>query len=592
MNTTLLQAFDARTDLADRYKHNAILLYALELRFGIDDIHTVAAECLTDGSNDRKCDAVYIDRDAGQAIIAQSYFAQTQRDKAKSSKAADLGTAATWVIGGQLDKVNDSLKSAAEEFREAVSEGDIDDVELWFCHNLPQHSTVQEELSVAAQGVQRQLRAAYPGRDLNVRGLEVGIERMTDWYQSTQHTILVADELEVAIDGWFEEVGPDWSAICVSVPAKWLSQLQEQYQDKLFSANVRGYMPSRKTSRNINFNIENTARESPGHFWAYNNGITALVIDYHLPSGRRASGQLRLNGIAIVNGAQTTGALHRSNSPDLGEASVLARFVKCGNSDVVDDIIRFNNSQNPILPSDFRSTDRQQERLRREFRAIPDSVYRGARRGGQLDRPRRSSNEIGADTVAQALAAFHGDPGLAYNSRSAIWERDEYYARYFSDATTAPHVVFAWALLKAVQDFKADLRSRANLGASDLAEDEESVLSFFRQRGAHFLLTGSISHCMEIVLGQHVTNRYGLSFGSEVSPQTARELWAPVVSVLAPFCSVWDALELGAVLKNRERLDSSLNLYRTSVRAWGRSVGGRVPVLEKFTSHVVETHKM
>ncbi|MDP9419681.1 MAG: AIPR family protein [Actinomycetota bacterium] len=122
----------------------------------------------------------------------------------------------------------------------------------------------------------------------------------------------MSDELPVTVDGWFEEVGTGWTAICASVPALWLTELYDRYGDKLYSANVRGYMPSRRTAKNINYNMEQTARQRPGYFWAFNNGTTALVNDYSAPKSHGPHAKLILRGVAIVNGAQTTGALSRS----------------------------------------------------------------------------------------------------------------------------------------------------------------------------------------------------------------------------------------------------------------------------------------
>ena len=48
--------FQARTDLIERYGNNALLLYALQLRFEITDIISVASDALTDGGDDKKCD--------------------------------------------------------------------------------------------------------------------------------------------------------------------------------------------------------------------------------------------------------------------------------------------------------------------------------------------------------------------------------------------------------------------------------------------------------------------------------------------------------------------------------------------------------
>lgn len=42
-------ALNTRTPLLKEFGDNALLLYALEMRFGIDDIMTVSATVLTDG---------------------------------------------------------------------------------------------------------------------------------------------------------------------------------------------------------------------------------------------------------------------------------------------------------------------------------------------------------------------------------------------------------------------------------------------------------------------------------------------------------------------------------------------------------------
>lgn len=45
--------FNRREALKENFNSNALMLYALELRFGIDDIFDVAVDSLTDGSDDK-----------------------------------------------------------------------------------------------------------------------------------------------------------------------------------------------------------------------------------------------------------------------------------------------------------------------------------------------------------------------------------------------------------------------------------------------------------------------------------------------------------------------------------------------------------
>jgi len=47
------EAFEAREDLAD-YDDNGLALFALALHFGLEDLDTIAADAITDGSDDKK----------------------------------------------------------------------------------------------------------------------------------------------------------------------------------------------------------------------------------------------------------------------------------------------------------------------------------------------------------------------------------------------------------------------------------------------------------------------------------------------------------------------------------------------------------
>jgi hypothetical protein len=580
----VLASLQARSVLRDRFGDSALLLYALEMRFGIDDVMTVGATAITDGPRDRKCDAVYIDRDTATAVIAQAYFSLTHRTEAPSNKAADLNTAVTWVFGGSAGQMPESLAAAAAELRQAVTDGEVETIELWYCHNLAESKNVGDELDRAAGTAKALLQRHFPDSLVEVRALEVGITRLGEWYQSVQSPILVADDIEIAIDGWFEETGADWTAICASVPATWLTALHQTYGDRLFSANVRGYMPSRRTARNINHNMETTAKEQPGQFWAFNNGITGLVHDYDAPPRHLPGEKLVLHGLAIINGAQTTGALSRASGPTLRDAAVLARFIRCDDDAIVDDLIRFNNSQNPIRASDFRSTDRHQDRLRREFAVVPNATYLGARRGGQQDRARRPSNLVPSDTAAQCLAAFHGDPAVAYHDLRGIWDRDEVYSKYFSDFTTAAHIVFVYSLLTSIQAAKASLVNRESAGGSAaLASDEAEILSFFRQRGSQFLLMAAVSSSIEIFLGVPVANRFALSFGVRTSPAIGANYWHPTVEVILPFTHCLRADELKGSLRNRNRVEDAIAQFRASVRSTARS---NEEVFQQFRSRV------
>lgn len=579
---SVFEALEGREDLAE-YGDNAIALLGLELRFGVDDLRTVADESLTDDTKDRKCDLLFVDRESDMAVVAQAYTADDpDKPEPPSNKAADLNTALTWILDGEVpdEQLGDKLRSAAMDLRQALVDGEISVLEVWFVHNLTESANVTLELRQVEQTAKALLGHHFRDQadQVEVRALQVSRDRLEAWYRSTSTAILVTDEFVVpAKSGWFNESGAGWSAICTSVSAAWLHELHAKYSDELFSANVRGPIPSRRSRSNINFSIGETAKEHPQRFWAYNNGITALVNHFEADG----DGEFKISGIAIVNGAQTTGALARVPIGELAQVDVLARFVKSTDPQIIDDIIRFNNSQNPIKPSDFRSRDPHQGRLRAEFTMLPDVTYLGARRGGQSDVAKKPSNYISSDTAAQALAALHLDPVTAYHDLRLIWERDDKYATYFGDHTSATHIVFCFALLRAVQDLKASLVAHEG----DLTGNQEDALSFLRKRGATFLLVAAIGSTLDTILDRAIASPYRLSFGPTLSPSTAVERWAPIVTSLGAFAGVLDVDDSGTAIRRYENLTARITAFQRAVAAVKVPLQ---PTFKEFAMHVCE----
>jgi AIPR protein len=579
MASAALDVFSTRTDL-EPFGTSGLLLFALQLKFGIDDILTVATTAVTDDTNDQKCDLLYIDDESRTAVLAQGYVAENaSKSEAPANKAAGLAAAVSWILGNERPAdLGPSLRSAAEDLHNALFAGEIDTIELWYCHNLPESKNVQAQLERAANAARALLKQHYPDTTIDVRYLEVGRSVLDEWYRSTETPILVTEDLEVPSTDWYSESGDGWEAVCTSVPAAWLHDLYDRFGDKLFSANVRGYMPSRRTAQNINYGMEKTAKNAPGRFWAFNNGVTALVSGMQANGRRRKT--LRVSGIAVVNGAQTTGALAKVDTRALEGANVMIRFVKAANADIINDIIRYNNSQNPIKPSDFRSGDLHQDRLRKEFQSIPDATYLGARRGGQEDRARRPSNLISSDTAAQALAAFHEEPDVAYHELRSIWERDELYSRFFSDHTSAAHIVYCYSLLRIIQRIKLDLSSK-----DQPTRDDQEALDYLRRRGSSFLLTAAIAACSEVYLGRAIPSTYLLSFGTTTSPAVAAEYWSPLVETLLPFApgQLAPVFDNGG-LRRKDNVASALSNFRAPVSSTRKA---NASVFDDFRAHVV-----
>lgn len=560
------EAFQNRNDL-EKYADNAIGLFALALRFGIDDLETVAADSITDGHDDKKCDMVFVEKDEGYATIAQCYYSSRSRPAAPANKASDINIAIGWLLQRPEKDLPERIRPAAIELRQAINDNQIEDIHLWYVHNLPGSENVRQELITVEHTCDSILKINFPGKRVRIHVLEVCSEKLDEWYEDTQSPILVTESFELPVEKGFEVEGDHWSAFVTTVSGKFLHKAYSDFGAKLFSSNVREYLGSRKSDANINYGIKKSAQDSPGDFWAFNNGITALVHAFKL-QGKYPKAVLKFRGFSIINGAQTTGAIGSLSKSPLKSVTVPIRFIVTKNSDTLFDIIQYNNSQNKVTVSDFRSRDRIQKRLREEMEAVPNAEYQGGRRGGASDVIRRNPKLLPSYTVGQSLASVQADPHVAYNQKSEIWSIDSLYSKYFNDDLSAVHIVFSYSLLRCIESRKLDLIAKSKTG-EELTDIENRELQYFRQRGATYLLVSAISSCLETIIGKRISNVTRISFG-KISPAKAETLWAPIVSICAAFCPhLEDGINGG--LNNRERIKKALGVFQSLVSATAAS---------------------
>ncbi|MBM2709874.1 AIPR family protein [Mesorhizobium caraganae] len=537
---------------------DAIGLLALKLKFRLEDMQSVAAESITGGGDDKKCDILYVDKELQIGVIAQCYFSRTKKPAAPSNKASDLNTAIGWLLTRDLDHLPDSLKGRADEFRSAIISNEIKQIYIWYVHNLPSSKNVSDELKTVERTATLALKSYANGGEINIFAEEIGTEQISRLYAQAERTVIVTDALETRVPDAIEIKSKDWSSVVTTVSARWLSELYGEYGTDLFSANLRGYLGSRASDSNINNGIKTTATEEPENFWVFNNGLTALVVDYNLGSRSRSGRKLKIKGISIVNGAQTTGSISSLGFPPPESVLVPIRFVKSNKDSIVTKVVRYNNSQNKLQAADFRSTDQIQERLRNEFGKIPDAEYEGGRRGGVSDAIKRSKFTLPSYTVGQSLAAFHGDPVTAYDKKSEIWTSENIYRRFFTDRTTARHVVFCFSLLEEINMRRLSLTQKQRKDDASLTQSERAYLKFLSKKGAAYLLVYVIATCMETILGKPISNKFNLQFKANFSPEKASRLWTPIVDLMLSLSNQLDP----AFSRNRISNETVKNQFR------------------------------
>ena len=549
------QNFENRDDLK-KYGDNGLLLYTLQIKFALEDIEEVASNSLLDGSDDKKIDLLYIDPELELAVIAQSYFSKSQKKEAPSNKASDLNTGVSWLLSRDINELPERLRSVAKEFRDSVTSNSIKEILIWYVHNLPESTNVKNELKTVENTLYSILRTNFNLNNIIIRALEVGINTIESWYQDLTIPIQINKKFILENIEGFELHEKEWESVTAPIPGSFFYKLYKEYETKLFSANIRDYLGSRKADSNINNGIKSTAQDIPNHFYIFNNGITAIVNNFEFKNNT-----LVIEGVSVVNGAQTCGSIGSLTKCPSNELKILTKFIKPRNHKILPLVVKYNNSQNRIMAPDFRSNDKVQRRLIAEFQNFPDIDY-SARRGGAVDIIRRNPNILPSITAGQVLAAFHGFPDIAYNQKSKIWESDKLYSTFFNEHTTAKHIFFVYSLLKAIEEDKRHLINNRE----KLKETEQKYISFLGTRGAIIFFITAISQVMEDILNKKVSNKFSLEFCDLITLPEAISLWKPILNILSAFSP---SLQKGLLdgIKNKKKLEEALGEFKQLVGA-------------------------
>ncbi|WP_083462834.1 AIPR family protein [Calditerricola satsumensis] len=262
----------------------------------------------------------------------------------------------------------------------------------------------------------------------------------------------------------------------------------------------------------------------------------------------------------------------------------------CNNASTVEDIIKYNNTQNKIEASDFRSNDSIQQRLRNEFRAkFPNIKYYGARRGHNIIR-RTPPDLIPSESAAQALVAFHIDPIIAYHEKTKIWIDNKLYSKVFNENTSAEHIVFVYSLLKSIERIKIDLVNKKDSEGDEenknkLSDAESNYLTFLRNRGAKFLLLTAIAECLETIIGEKIPNSFRLGFKKVEYLDEAINSWLPIVRSVLPFHrQLSEALKDG--LKSKENVKRSITNFCSMVESMCYATPN-LPSFKEFREKIV-----
>ena len=426
---------------------NALPLFAVGLHLGVEELATFATDSLTDGPNDKKADIIYINEAEGIACIAQGTTATDWgRAAARANKASDLNTAAAWLLQQPINQIPEAIRGQANLLRDGLEQGTITRLIFAYAHNSKESDNVGRELQATGELV----RGLDISGQCDVEVVELGLTTIEALYRTSRGSIQVTDEIQLPAGQHIKETGEGWKAYVISINGSKLFDLYEEYKNALFSANLRDFLGSRSATRNVNNTIKTTAAKQSGVFYIFNNGITIVSN-----KADHENGTLNIQGISIVNGAQTTGAIHAAGRERANNVSVVARVIVVDDEKMIPKIVTANNTQNAIVAWDRRSNNAVQARLRKEFGA------KGIEYVHRRDDTRKTAKSIFADQAGQMLCAFGGNLQIAIRAKAAIFEEDTIYNDVFPSTLGIGHVFGIQTLGWAYDQVKQHLKTKA-----------------------------------------------------------------------------------------------------------------------------------
>jgi hypothetical protein len=391
---------------------------AFAIWFGRVVLDLTDAEALdaatVEGANDKGIDLFYIDHDDGKIIIVQTKHSEDGKTTPKLKDVNTLHSCLNWLSSPSACR-NDGkpdLAAIADEYVQAVKDGY--GTEMWFVYAGPKCPNVEKHIAVYNQN-QENMDARRSCRNCDIGLLHTYFEEHGGGSKR-----LDSETIRVVDGKHFEYEAEFGKALVATVPASELIRLYKKYEDRLFERNVRLFLGAKKGS--VNAVIAETLRSSEkSYFWAYNNGLTIVCTGFE-PS----VDSVTVHDFCIVNGCQSTRSLV-DNEADIDQSvNALVRILAVQDG-LVDDVIRFTNSQNPIRAWDLASQNRTQRRLKREFDQLAKPYHYITRRGdqppGRIDRYRNGGRPriIRLSEVGQYMAALVGYPVLAYKNKAFVY---------------------------------------------------------------------------------------------------------------------------------------------------------------------------
>jgi hypothetical protein len=170
------------------------------------------------------------------------------------------------------------------------------------------------------------------------------------------------------------------------MPGRVLSRIYGEHGQRLLERNVRAFL---QVKGKVNKGLQQTLRETPHRFLAYNNGLCCTAAEVRLE--KRKDGQMGLawaKDFQIVNGGQTTASIYhalKKERLDISDVVVQVKLTVLKEPERIGELVpliaKYANSQNKVNAADLAANGPFHHQLEQLSRTIWAPAIGGLARG-------------------------------------------------------------------------------------------------------------------------------------------------------------------------------------------------------------------
>lgn len=429
VRTRLHELFEPFVDMSDAppesnnslFETRAIAALALMMRCQLEPEQ--ACIHITDGYHDMGIDAIYLDETQKELFVVQSKWRNSGNGNISQTEMTALVEGLKRIFDFDLDGANERIQRKT---------GDID-IALtrigYQIHALFIHTGDFTESSYANRPITDLMNATNDDVSTLLLYEEIPLKILYSYLAEGQRQERLQID-DVILNNWGKIETP-YPAYYGLIAASAVGEWYKTFGSDLFAKNIRYY----KGNTDVNEGMRRTLLEEPENFFYYNNGIKVLcssITRKAKDSTTSATGLFALDGVSLVNGAQTAGTIGNvfsTNPEQVAKAVLMIELIDLSGApdEAYIQITKLSNTQNRIENKDFASLDPEQERIRAE---LSFSSYTYLYKSG--DKLTSLDNEITFDEAIVALACLYPDVSYSTTAKRSTGALTE-------DITKAPY---------------------------------------------------------------------------------------------------------------------------------------------------------